>query len=194
VTDPFETLGLDPTFDLDLTALERRQRDLSRALHPDRYVGRPPAERRQALGRAIEVNDAARKLKDPIARAEVLLGRAGVAVGETAEPKADPELLMDMMEQREALADARRARDLAAVTKLARAVAERQRAALDRLRADFARATGPGAANPGAANPGAANPGAANPAVSAALLRRVGELCYYRRFLDEVAAIEDELA
>ncbi len=67
--DPFDTLGVEPRFDLDLAALERRHRDLSRALHPDRYAGAPAAERRLALGRAIDANEALRVLKDPIRRA-----------------------------------------------------------------------------------------------------------------------------
>jgi molecular chaperone HscB len=43
-----------------------------------------------ALSRAIEVNEAWRALRDPIKRAEALLVRLGVPVGETAEPKARP--------------------------------------------------------------------------------------------------------
>ena len=59
--DPFETLGVEPRFDLDLTALEKRHRELSGALHPDRYTGRPASERRMALDRAIKVNEAWRE-------------------------------------------------------------------------------------------------------------------------------------
>lgn len=168
--DPFETLGVEPSFELDLGALEKRHRELSRALHPDRYVGRPPAERRQALGRAIEVNEAWRQLRDPIRRAEALLARSGVAVGEGAEPKADPELLMEMMEQREALADARRARDQAALERLADGIRQREARVLGKLGAGFK-----------------------SHAAGDDLLRQLGELRYYRRFLDEAAAIEDEL-
>src|SRR6185503_15334256 len=115
-SDPFEILGMEPRFDLDLRALEQRHRDLSRALHPDRYAGAPSAERRLALSRAIEVNDAWRMLRDPIRRAEAILRRGGVEIGETLEPKPSPDLLMEMMESREALSDAARKKDLAAVT------------------------------------------------------------------------------
>ena len=54
MADPFDTLGLEPRFELDLSALEARQRELSRALHPDRHAGAGAAGRRQALSRAIE--------------------------------------------------------------------------------------------------------------------------------------------
>ncbi|HMY16886.1 MAG TPA: Fe-S protein assembly co-chaperone HscB, partial [Polyangium sp.] len=131
--DPFDTMGVEPRFDLELDKLAERHRDLSRALHPDRYSGAPAAERRMALGKAIEVNDAYRVLKDPVRRAEALLRRAGVPVGETAEPKPSQALLMDMMEQREELADARRAKDLQAVQKLAASVRTRETAVLNKL-------------------------------------------------------------
>src|SRR5262245_16374287 len=116
--DPFETLGVEARFDLDLGALERRHRDLSKALHPDRYVGAPAAERRLSLSRAIDVNEAFRILRDPIRRAEALLQRAGVPGGEADELKASPDLLLEMMEAREALAEARQAKDLDRVARL----------------------------------------------------------------------------
>src|SRR6516225_6451682 len=119
MNDPFETLGVEARFDLDLAALSQHHRDLSKALHPDRYSGAGAAERRLSLGRAIDVNEAFRVLKDPIRRAEALLRRAGVPVGETSEPKPPPALLMEMMEAREELAGAARAKDLAAVARLA---------------------------------------------------------------------------
>lgn len=172
MSDPFDTLGVEPRFDLDPDKLAERHRDLSRALHPDRYAGAPSAERRLALGRAIEVNDAYRVLKDPVRRAEALLRRAGVPVGETAEPKPSQALLMDMMERREELADARRAKDLQAVHKLAESVRDRERVVLELLGRALSAEAG---------------------AVSQAL-PHLGELRYLRRFLDEVSAIEEDLA
>jgi molecular chaperone HscB len=176
MSDPFETLGVEPSFDLDLAALERRHRDLSKALHPDRYSGAPAAERRLSLGRAIDVNEAFRVLKDPVRRAEALLRRAGVPVGETSEPRPPADLLMEMMEAREELAGAARARDLGAVGRLAEAMRARRDAVERRLASQLDRAD------------------RANPAGAAAALPSLGELRYIRRFLDEVSAIEDELS
>jgi len=172
--DPFQTLGVEARFDLELADLARRHRELSRALHPDRYAGAPAAERRLSLSRAIEVNDAFRLLKDPIRRAEALLRRAGVPVGETAEPKPSQDLLMEMMERREELGDARRKKDLAGVATLAASIRDRERAALDAIGRGFAS-------------------GDADPAKLSAVLPLLGELRYLRRFLDEASAIEEEL-
>jgi molecular chaperone HscB len=168
--DPFETLGIEPSFDLDLEAVEQRHRELSKTLHPDRFVGRPATERRQALGRAIEVNEAWRLLKDPVRRSEALLARMGVVVAEGEEPRAEPELLMQMMELREELSEARVAGDVRTVAALALKVKNEQERVLARLAAEFAAAKDP-----------------------QALVHLLGELRYYRRFLDEAAAIEDEL-
>jgi molecular chaperone HscB len=168
--DPFATLGVAPSYDLDLASLEKVHRELSRALHPDRYVGAPATERRQALTRSVEVNEAWRVLRDPIRRAEALLALRGVVVGEGQEPKAAPEFLMEMLEQREALGDAKAARDLAGVRSLAAGIDARMRGAEASLAVGFARGE------------------------AASLLQTLGELKFYRRFLDEVSAIEDELA
>lgn len=175
--NPFATLGLPPAFDLDLGEAERRHRDLSRALHPDRYAQSTPSDRRTALGKAIEVNEAWRILKDPIRRGEALLRQLGVEVEEGREPKPDPALLMDMMEQREALSLAARQRDAAQVDALVTAMKARQARAITALTVEFRRA--------------AANGGAR--AHAPALLSGLGELRYCRRFLEEAEALQDEL-
>jgi molecular chaperone HscB len=174
--DPFATLGIPRRYDLELTAVEKTHRELSRALHPDRFAGASPSERRTSLAKAVEVNEAWRIVRNPIARAEALLRLLGVPVGEDREPKADPEFLMEMLEQREALAEAKAARDLAAVRALAKGIESRARAVEDELRAGFE------------ADEKTQHAGAE------ALLRKLGELRFHRRFLEEVSAIEDELA
>lgn len=179
MSDPFATLGLEPTFDLDLGEAEKRHRDLSKTLHPDRYAGRGAAERRQALGKAIEVNEAWRTLRDPLRRAEALLEKLGLAVEEGQEPKADPELLMDMLERREELASAARTKDADKIRKLARDVELKESVLLAKLADAFRSAIAP---------QNGARQGSRD-----AILSVLGELRYYRRFLDEAAAFEDEL-
>jgi molecular chaperone HscB len=170
-SDPFEALGVEPVFSLDIAILEQRHRDLSRALHPDRHAGAGAAERRMALGRAIEVNEAFRILKDPIRRAEALLARRGVASGEGKEPPASPALLMEVMERREALAELRQSKDAAALQRLIVEVQQSEQIAQAALAAEFA----------------------AESADPAQILKLVAQLRYYRRFLDEAATIADDL-
>jgi molecular chaperone HscB len=168
--DPFATLGIARSFDVDLPAVERVHRDLSRALHPDRYVGASASERRQALTKAVEVNEAWRVVRDPIRRAEALFTLAGVPVGEDREPKPGADLLMEMLELREALAEARASRDVPAVRGVAEGVQRRQAEVLAALSRGFAAGEGE------------------------SLVPSLGELRFLRRLLDEASAIEDELA
>ncbi len=169
--DPFEALGVEPNFSLDLGLLEQRHRDLSRALHPDRHASAGAAERRMALGRAIEVNEAFRTLKNPVRRAEALLARRGVASGEGKEPPASPALLMEVMERREALSEIRHSKDEASLARLIAEVRSEEARTEHALAEQFTQA-------------------AAGPAE---ILKRIGELRYYRRFLEEAASISDEL-
>lgn len=101
MNDPFATLGVPARFSFATGELEQRHRDLSRALHPDRYVNAPSSERRVALERAVSVNDAFRALKDPLTRAQSLLALHGLSIREGE--RAAPALLMEIMELREEL-------------------------------------------------------------------------------------------
>jgi len=169
--DPFTLLEVEPRFDLDMTLLEKRHRDISRVLHPDRYAGRPSGERQQALGRAIEVNEAYRTLRDPVRRAVALLARHGRVDDEAEKPRADPALLMEVMERREALAEARRSGDRTAVRRLSDTVRERERAVEAAIAASFG----------------------TEPPDLARIETLVGELRYHRRFLDEAGNALDDL-
>jgi len=169
--NPFATLGLAPSFDLDLAAAEKTHRELSRTLHPDRFVAAGASERRAALTKAVEVNEAWRVVRDPIRRAEALLELAGATTEDEGgrRPDTDPEFLMEMLEQREALAEAKQAKDLARVRALAGAIETRSRSVEGTLAVRFARGE------------------------AATLVGTLSELRFYRRFLDEVSAIEDDL-
>jgi molecular chaperone HscB len=177
VTDPFATLGLERRYALDLRAAEKHNRELSRALHPDRYVSAGASERRAALARAVEVNEAWRVVRDPVRRAEALFALAGVPVGDGHEPKPSPSLLMDVMDQREALAEAKAKRDQGAIGRLITAMQARETAAQAALGAGLdGRAAAP-----------------ASPDELAPLAATLGELRYYRRFLEEAQASLDAL-
>jgi molecular chaperone HscB len=167
---PFETLGLPARFDLSLSEIEQRYRDLQKALHPDRFAQASPTERRMSLSKAVEVNEAYRVLRDDLSRAEALLMLRGWTKEQGEKERADPELLMEMMELREELGEARRAKAMDRVQALAGKVTAMQKRTLDEL----GRALD------------------ASHELSPSLVAALGRLRYYRRFLDEVRAIEDE--
>jgi molecular chaperone HscB len=167
--DPFATLGIARRYDVDTRALEKTHRELSRALHPDRYAAMPAGQRREALAKAIEINEAWRIVRDPLRRAEALLALSGVTPSEDQGPDLGAEFLLQMLEQRDALSCARWARDRRAVGALAEAV-RKQFAEAER---ELSRGLAVGARE--------------------ALRSVVGKLRFYRRFLEEVSAIEEEL-
>ena len=79
-----------------------------------------PRERMEAVVRNTELNDAYKVLKTTVKRAEYLLKLEGVDIGEekpqsttgaTKQLVVDPKLLIEVMELREALADARGEKD-----------------------------------------------------------------------------------
>ncbi len=101
----FEILGLPAGFTLNEKALETAYFTAQRTCHPDRFIGKPEAERVAAVSRSRLVNDAYETLKNPLTRAEHLLELQGIhAIDDTAP--VPPALLMEMMELRERIAEA----------------------------------------------------------------------------------------
>ena len=134
--DPFALLGLAPTFDVDLAALERAFFERSKQLHPDRAGGASAAERVAVLTQSRALNDAYQLIKRPVPRAEYLLARAGVTIGDNE--RLDPAFLMEILELREELAEARAAGNTALVGKLQAAMQARRNDALGALSPLFA--------------------------------------------------------
>lgn len=140
----FDVLGVPPRFSIDVVAAEASYKALARTVHPDRFARADPQARRAAMQRTVQLNEAWRALRDPVRRAEYLVGLAGIDVGgEQGTVKRDAgggktripvpqDLLMETLELREALADARDAGDGARVAALATDVRGKLDAALAR--------------------------------------------------------------
>ncbi len=134
--EPFSLLGLTPSYEIDLPALEAAYFERSKELHPDRFASAPAAERVAALSKARALNDAYQTLKKPVPRAEYLLARAGITIGDNE--RLEPELLMEFLEQREELAEARHAGRTAEVEKLQGAMVKRRKEIIALLSGLFA--------------------------------------------------------
>jgi len=135
-SDAFGLLGLPPRYDVDPAQLERAFFERSKELHADKFATAPAAERVAALQRSRALNDAYQLLKRDAARAEYLLAREGVTIG--SNERVDPALLMEFLEQREELEEARVRGETATIERLERAMRTRRRGALDRIRELFA--------------------------------------------------------
>ena len=119
------------------------------------------------------MNEAFRILRDPVRRAEAIFSLSGIAVGETNEPKAAPDFLMEVMEQREALEDAKASGDTAAVRALGESIAAQTTRVVEELGQGFASAQG-------------------DAEKLRALLPLLGKLRYARRFQEELEALLEE--
>ncbi len=102
----FELFGLEPTFNLDLAALESNYRKIQSESHPDRFVTASGTEKLQSMQTATLANEAYQTLKIPANRAKYILELQGInAIAET-NTAMPAEFLMQQMEWREALEDA----------------------------------------------------------------------------------------
>ncbi len=103
----FELFGLPVGFDVDAADLATRYRDLQRRFHPDRYANATDAERRLSLQIAAQINQGFQTLKEPLSRGRYLLALRGVSTDEETDTSMDPEFLVEQMELRESLDEAR---------------------------------------------------------------------------------------
>jgi molecular chaperone HscB len=108
----FELFGLAPSFALDTAQLERAYRDIQARVHPDRFAHAGEAERRASMQMTTQVNEAYRTLKSPVRRARYLLELSGIDVAFETETAMPRDFLMEQMELRERLEEARNAATL----------------------------------------------------------------------------------
>ncbi|MFT3836225.1 MAG: Fe-S protein assembly co-chaperone HscB [Myxococcaceae bacterium] len=168
----FDIFGLEPTVDVDVKALEASYRKKSLELHPDRN----PNARVEAAANTASLNEAFKVLKDPIRRAFYLLRLNGVDLErECAGPQGrnlglPMEFLEQILDQREALDEARQRKDPAA----ARRMGESIRQQMDRAVATASQAL-------------------REKQVEVAK-EQLAQVRYYQRFLEEVEAIEEAVA
>lgn len=179
--DHFEVLGLPRAYHLDAEDLERRYLALQKETHPDRFAKALPRERMEAVVRNTELNDAYKVLKHDVKRAEYLLKLEGVDIGEekpqsttgsTKQLVVDPKLLMEIMELREELAEARGDGNDGKVAELTKDVVGRRAAAMKAVDEGFA----------------AFERG--DKKVLDGIARALVSLRYYGRFMDEVEGKE----
>ena len=105
--DHFELFGLPPRFAIDLEELERAYRDVQARVHPDRYASGTASERRVAMQWATRANEAYTTLRSPVKRAAYLVERAGVPINAETNTAMPPAFLLQQMEWRELLDEAR---------------------------------------------------------------------------------------
>ena len=143
-SDDFELFGIDCRFALDRAALDTRWKALQAEVHPDRFASEGPAAQRVAMQWAVRVNEAYQRLKDPIKRAAYLCELHGAPIDAEKNTAMPAGFLLQQLEWRERLDDARGVAEVEAIADDLRAhrsaALERVQQTLDVAR-DFAAAT-----------------------------------------------------
>ena len=106
----FEWFGLPAAFGIDPDALSTAYREVQGQVHPDRHAHSGDTGKRVAMQLSTRANEAFETLKNPLKRATYLLELRGIDIGAENNTAMEPAFLVDQMEWREAVEDARAAK------------------------------------------------------------------------------------
>jgi molecular chaperone HscB len=131
-SDDFELFGLPRRFAQERSAIDSRWKELQREAHPDRFAAQGAAAQRIAMQWSVRINEAYQRLKDPQRRAAYLCELHGMPIRAEDNTAMPATFLMQQMEWREALEEAK---TLAEIDALEREVRQAQKAGLERCAA-----------------------------------------------------------
>jgi molecular chaperone HscB len=99
----FAILSLPASFALSQEQIERRELELTRRLHPDRWQQEDSRLHRHALIAQVAVNEALEAIREPIQRGETLLALQAAELSEQlqAEQRPDQSFLLEQLELQE---------------------------------------------------------------------------------------------
>jgi molecular chaperone HscB len=127
----FDLFNLPARFTLDMGALDAAYRDVQGQVHPDRFVNATDAEKRVAMQWATRANEAYQTLKNPMKRARYLCEQNGVDLQTESNTAMPMDFLMQQMEWRDALGEARADKDVEALDALDEQVKAERKARLE---------------------------------------------------------------
>jgi molecular chaperone HscB len=105
-SNDFELFGLPERFAQEPAAIDARWKELQREAHPDRFAAQGAAAQRVAMQWSVRINEAYRRLKDPLQRAAYLCELRGAAIDAENNTAMPAKFLIEQMEWREALDEA----------------------------------------------------------------------------------------
>jgi molecular chaperone HscB len=111
----FELFGLPERFAQDRAAIDTRWKELQREAHPDRFAAQGHAAQRVAMQWSVRINEAYRRLKEPLRRAAYLCELRGSPIEAENNTAMPADFLVEQMEWRESLDEARTRADLDAL-------------------------------------------------------------------------------
>lgn len=114
----FELFNLPVSFDLDNKALDAAYLKVQAQTHPDRFADATAAEKRVAMQWTIRANEAYQILKKPLSRAKYLCELHGADIEAESNTAMPMDFLMQQMQWREALDDAKDSKSLKLLAQL----------------------------------------------------------------------------
>jgi molecular chaperone HscB len=102
----FTLFGLPERFTLDRADLDARWRRLQASAHPDRFAAEGAAAQRLAMQWSVRINEAYRRLREPLSRAAYLCELRGAPIAAHSNTAMPTDFLMQQMAWREALDEA----------------------------------------------------------------------------------------
>jgi molecular chaperone HscB len=111
-SNDFELFGLTRQFAQERSALDARWKALQAQVHPDKFAAQGAAAQRLAMQWSVRINEAYQRLKNPLQRAAYLCELQGSPIQAHSNTAMAPAFLMQQIEWREALDDARSLADL----------------------------------------------------------------------------------
>jgi len=119
IKNHFDLFHLPISFQMDSAALDAAYRGVQREVHPDKFTTASDAEKRLAAQWATRANEAYQTLKSPLNRGRYFLKIHGIETEEESNTSMPLEFLMQQMDWREAVVDARASKDEAKLDALA---------------------------------------------------------------------------
>jgi len=123
-TNYFDLFGIERGYQLDLAVIKKQYLQLQKEFHPDNFASESEKIQREAIQKASYLNQAYETLKSPLQRAIYLLQIAGQEFDADRQIHNDSLFLMEQLELRESLSEARDASDPLAVIDALRHKAE----------------------------------------------------------------------
>jgi molecular chaperone HscB len=142
-SNDFELFDVPMQFAQDRAVLDARWKELQREAHPDKFVAQGVAAQRVAMQWSVRINEAYQRLKDPLKRASYLCELHGAPINAENNTAMPTDFLMQQMQWRESLEEAKTVQDMEEIALQSSAVGREQLSRLEQsidTRRDFAAA------------------------------------------------------
>ncbi|MBV8625731.1 MAG: Fe-S protein assembly co-chaperone HscB [Herbaspirillum sp.] len=131
----YDLFQLPQRFAVDTKALEQAYHRVQGQAHPDKFAHASDAEKRVAMQWATRANEAYQTLKNPLKRARYLCELHGVDLQTESNTAMAPGFLMQQMEWRETLDEAKSGKDIDALEQLNAELLSEKKAEIARIEA-----------------------------------------------------------